>query len=108
MELGELLDRAHVGLDYFDASINRIGAYIVGTRATQKCILQALLEPKQKLREYEDNGQLFERLALMEEAKSLPFGAVFDYFNLKNNVPVGEEYIAAIQQYEKEVTSKRN
>ena len=103
----DALNRAHVGLDYFDASINRIGAYIVGTRATQKCILQALLEPKQKLREYEDNGQYFERLALMEEAKSLPFGAVFDYFNLKNNVPVGEEYIAAIQQYEKDVTSKR-
>ena len=104
----DALDRAHVGLDYFDASINRIGAYLVGTRATQKCILQALLEPKAKLREYEDNGQNFERLALMEEAKSMPFGAVFDYFNLKNNVPVGEEYIAAIQQYEKDVTSKRN
>ena len=103
----DALDRAHVGLDYFDASINRIGAYIIGSRATQKCILQALLEPKQKLREYEDNGQFFERLALMEEAKSLPFGAVFDYFNLKNNVPVGEEFIAAIQQYEKNVTSKR-
>ena len=104
----DALDRAHVGLDYFDASINRIGAYLVGTRATQKCILQALLEPKAKLREYEDKGQNFERLALMEEAKSMPFGAVFDYFNLKNNVPVGEEYIAAIQQYEKDVTSKRN
>ena len=101
------LHRAHVGLDYFDASINRIGAYIIGTRATQKCILQALLEPVAKLREYEDNGQFFERLALMEEAKSMPFGAVFDYFNLKNNVPVGEEYIPAIQRYEQEVTSKR-
>ena len=65
------------------------------------------MEPKQKLREYENNGQLFERLALMEEAKSMPFGAVFDYFNLKNNVPVGEEYIAAIQKYEQEITSKR-
>jgi L-rhamnose isomerase len=103
----DALDRAHVGLDYFDASINRIGAYIIGTRATQKCILQALLEPKELLRQYEDNGQYFERLALMEEAKSLPFGAVFDYFNLKNNVPVGEEYIQCIQEYEKEVTSKR-
>ena len=101
------LNRAHVGLDYFDASINRIGAYIIGTRATQKCILQALLEPLAKLREYEDNEQFFERLALLEEAKSLPFGAVFDYFNLKNNVPVGEEYIPVIQQYEKQVTSKR-
>jgi len=103
----DALNRAHVGLDYFDASINRIGAYIVGTRATQKCILSALLEPLKKLREYEDNDQLFERLALMEEAKSLPMGAVFDYFNLKNNVPVGEEFIPEIQQYEKDVLSKR-
>ena len=101
------LDRAHVGLDYFDASINRIGAYIIGTRATQKCILSALLEPLAKLREYEANGQGFQRLALLEEAKTLPFGAVFDYFNYKNSVPVGEEYIARIEQYENEVTSKR-
>ena len=101
------LNRAHVGLDYFDASINRIGAYIIGTRATQKCILSALLEPLAKLREYEAAGQGFQRLALLEEAKTLPFGAVFDYFNYKNGVPVGEEFIPAIEQYEKEVTSKR-
>ena len=103
----EALHRAHIGLDYFDASINRIGAYVIGTRATQKCLLQALLEPLDMLRKYEDNGQGFERLALLEEMKSLPFGAVYDYFNLKNNVPVGEEFIGKIQQYEKEVTSKR-
>ena len=103
----DALNRAHIGLDYFDASINRIGAYIVGVRATQKCLLQALLEPLAKLREYEDNGQNFERLALMEEAKSLPFGAVYDYFNLKNDVPVGETFIPEVQQYEKDVTSKR-
>lgn len=103
----DALNRAHIGLDYFDASINRIGAYIVGVRATQKCLLQALLEPLAKLREYEDNGQNFERLALLEEAKSLPFGAVYDYFNLKNGVPVGEAFIPEIQQYEKDVTSKR-
>ena len=103
----DALNRAHIGLDYFDASINRIGAYIIGTRATQKCLLQALLEPLAKLREYEDRGQHFERLALLEEAKSLPFGAVFDYFNLKNSVLVGEEFIPAIQDYEKNVTSKR-
>jgi L-rhamnose isomerase len=101
------LNRAHVGLDYFDASINRIGAYIIGTRATQKCILSALLEPLAKLREYEAAGQGFQRLALLEEAKTLPFGAVFDYFNYKNGVPVGEDYIACIEQYEREVTSKR-
>ena len=103
----DALHRAHIGLDYFDASINRIGAYIIGTRATQKCLLQALLEPLALLRQYEDNGQHFERLALLEEAKSLPFGAVFDYFNLKNGVSVGEEFIPAIQEYEKNVTSKR-
>ena len=104
----EALDRAHIGLDYFDASINRIGAYLIGTRATQKCLLQALLEPLTTLREYEDNGQGFERLALMEEMKSLPFGAVYDYFNLKSGVPVGEEFIGRVQEYEKEVTGKRN
>jgi len=103
----EALSRAHIGLDYFDASINRIGAYIIGTRATQKCLLQALLEPLAQLRNYEDAGQNFERLALLEEAKSLPFGAVFDYFNLKNGVPVGEEFIPVIQDYERRVTSKR-
>lgn len=101
------LNRAHVGLDYFDASINRIGAYIIGTRATQKCILQALLEPLSTLRQYENQGQHFQRLALLEEAKSLPFGAVFDFFNLKNGVPVGEDFIPAIEQYEHEVLSKR-
>ena len=101
------LDRAHVGLDYFDASINRIGAYVIGTRATQKCILSALLEPLAKLREYEAAGNGFQRLALLEEAKTLPFGAVFDYFNFKNGVPVGQDYIGCIEQYEKDVTSKR-
>lgn len=101
------LDRAHIGLDYFDASINRIGAYVIGVRAAQKSLLQALLEPLDTLRKYEDDGKGFERLALLEEVKTLPFGAVFDYFNLKNNVPVGENYIAEIQQYEKDVLSKR-
>ena len=101
------LNRAHVGLDYFDASINRIGAYIIGTRATQKCILSALLEPLAKLRELEAAGKGFQKLALLEEAKTLPFGAVFDYFNYKNGVPVGEEFIPCIEQYEKDVTSKR-
>ena len=104
----DALNRAHIGLDYFDASINRIGAYVVGVRATQKCMLQAFLEPLSTLRKYEDEGKYFQRLALLEEAKSLPFGAVYDYFNLKNNVPVGEEYISNIEQYEKDVTSKRD
>ena len=101
------LDKVHIGLDYFDASINRIGAYVIGTRATQKCLLQALLEPLAKLREYEAAGQGFERLALLEEAKSLPWNAVWDKFCAECGVPVGEAYIAEIQQYERDVTSKR-
>ena len=103
----DALNRVHVGLDYFDASINRIGAYIIGSRATQKCLLQALLEPLHLLREYEAKGQGFERLALLEECKSLPWNAVWDMFCLKNGVPVGESFIAEVQKYEAEVTSKR-
>lgn len=103
----DALNKVHVGLDFFDASINRIGAYVIGIRATQKAFLQAMLEPLARLRNYEANGQFFERLALLEEAKSLPWNAVWDYFCLKNNVAVGESYIAEIQQYEKDVTSKR-
>jgi L-rhamnose isomerase len=101
------LNRVHIGLDYFDASINRIGAYVIGSRATQKCFLQALLEPTEKLREYEVTNRGFQKLALMEECKSLPFGAVWDMFCLRNDVPVGETYIENIEQYEADVTSKR-
>ena len=101
------LDRVHYGLDYFDASINRIGAYVISSRAAQKCMTRALLEPIAKLREYEANGQGFQRLALLEEEKALPWNAVWDMFCLKNNVPVGEDFIAEIEKYEAEVTSKR-
>ena len=101
------LDRVHYGLDYFDASINRIGAYVIGSRAAQKCMTRALLEPLAKLREYEANGQFFQRLALLEEAKSLPWNAVWDMFCLRNGVPVGEEFIPAVEDYEKRVLSKR-
>ena len=101
------LNRAHIGLDYFDASIDRIGAYIIGTRATQKSLLQAFLEPLDLLRKYEDEGKYFERLALLEEEKTLPMGAVYDYFNYKHNVPVAEDYLADIEKYEQEVTFKR-
>lgn len=103
----DALQKVHIGLDYFDASINRIGAYVVGTRATQKCLLQALLEPLVTLREYEAAGKGFERLALLEESKSLPWNAVWDKFCLDCGVSVGEEFIAEIQKYEREVTSKR-
>jgi L-rhamnose isomerase len=101
------LSKIHIGLDYFDGTINRIGAYVIGSRATQKALLQAFLEPSETLQQYEDKDQLFERLALQEELKSQPWTAVWDYFCLTNDVPVGEAYIAEIQKYEKEVTSKR-
>ncbi len=101
------LDRVHYGLDYFDASINRIGAYVVGSRAAQKCMLRALLEPLATLRRYEAEGKGFERLALLEEEKALPWQAVYDEFCLRNDVPVGQDFIADVEQYEKEVTSKR-
>ncbi len=103
----DALNRVHIGLDYFDASINRIGAYVIGSRATQKCLLQALLEPLDTLRAYEAAGQGFERLALLEECKSLPWNAVWDMFCLRNGVPVGEEFIPAVEDYEKRVLSKR-
>lgn len=99
--------RVHIGLDYFDATINRIGAYVIGCRATQKAFLLALLEPSETLQQYEAEGRYFERLALQEELKSLPWSAVWDMFCLQNNVPVGEDYMPDIEKYEKEVTCKR-
>ncbi len=101
------LSRVNIGLDYFDASINRIGAYVTGTRAAQKAFLIALLEPTAKLVELEENGKYFERLAMLEELKTMPFSAVWDYYCLKEDVPVAMDYIAEIQQYEKDVLSKR-
>ena len=101
------LDRVHYGLDYFDGSINRIGAYVIGSRAAQKCMLKALLEPKELIGKYELEGRTFETLALIEEGKALPWNAVYDMFCLKNNVPVGNDYIKDVLSYEKEVTSKR-
>lgn len=98
----------NIGLDFFDASINRIGAYVSGIRASQKSILFAMLEPTKQLRSYEENGQWFERMAVLEEMKSKPFGAVWDYYCLKNEVPVAQNYIQEVSQYEKGVLSLRN
>ena len=103
----DALNRVHYGLDYFDASINRIGAYVIGSRAAQKCMIRALLEPLAQLREYEVKDMGFERLALLEEAKALPWNAVYDMFCLKNGVAVGNEFIAEVEKYEADVTSKR-
>ncbi len=103
----DFLDRVNIGLDFFDASINRIGAYVIGTRAVKKAFMMAMLEPTSKLTEFEEAGQNFERLALLEELKTKPFGAVWDYYCLQENVPVGEGFIADIQEYEKKILSKR-
>ena len=101
------LDRVHIGLDYFDGSINRIGAYVLGARATQKSVLRGLLEPVQLLSDLELTDRNFQKLTLMEEAKSLPFGDVWNMFCLRNNVPAAYDFIADIEKYETEVTSKR-
>jgi len=100
-------DRVHIALDFFDASMNRVGAWVIGARATLKAILMALLEPGSLLKEYEETGNFFSRLGLLEVLKTMPFSAVWDYYCLKMNVPVGEAYIQEIGKYEKEVTSKR-
>ncbi|MCK5369127.1 MAG: L-rhamnose isomerase [Cyclobacteriaceae bacterium] len=99
--------KVNIGLDFFDASINRIGAYVSGTRSALKSILYAMLEPTNKLKSLEENGQWFERLAMLEEAKTKPFGAVWDYYCLEHNVPVAEDYISEIVDYEDKVLSKR-
>ncbi len=101
------LKRVNVGLDFFDASLNRIGAYVIGTRAAQMAFIYALLEPYKTLLKYEEAGKNFERLALMEILKSKPFGSVWDYYCLLNDVPVGEDFIDVISKYEKDVLSKR-
>lgn len=101
------LGRVFVGLDFFDASLNRIGAYVIGARAAQMAFMYALLEPHKTLVKLEEQGKGFERLALLELLKSKPFGAVWDYYCLQNKVPVGEEYIEEIGKYEKDVLLKR-
>ena len=101
------MDRVHMGLDYFDASINRIGAYVVGIRSAQKAMLQALLEPTDKLRAYEKQDKNFQRLAWLEELKALPWNAVYSYYCDQQDVPVGDAYISEIEAYEDQITSKR-
>ena len=101
------LGRVNVGLDYFDASLNRIGAYVVGARAVQLAFMYALLEPFRILVKFEEKGRFFERLALLELLKTKPYGAVWDYYCMKNNVPAGMDYIEEIKKYEDSVLMKR-
>jgi len=104
---GDYLQRVHIGLDFFDASINRIAAWAIGTRCMIKALLFALLEPADKLRRAELAGDYTARLAMQEEIKTLPFGAVWDYYCLKSNVPVAEGWLDEVRAYEKNVLSKR-
>lgn len=102
------LERVHIGLDFFDASINRIAAWVTGARAMIKALLLALIEPTARLRDLECNGDFTARLALLEEIKTLPFGAVWDYYCLKQNVPAGAAWINEVKRYEKDVLARRS
>jgi len=104
---GGYLPRVHIGLDFFDASINRVAAWVIGTRAMLKALLMALLEPIDLLRQHQAAGDFTRRLALLEESKSLPAGAIWDYYCSRENVPVGAAWLDVVSQYERDVLSKR-
>jgi L-rhamnose isomerase len=104
---GDFLDRVHIGLDFFDASINRVAAWVIGARNTMRALLLALLEPIAQLRELEVAGDYTRRLALLEELKCLSSGAAWDYFCLQQSVPVGIGFMDEIREYEKQELSKR-
>ncbi len=104
---GNAWNKVTIALDFFDASINRVGAYVIGTRATRKAILYALLDPSKQLMDYEASNRNTERLALMEEFKSMPFAAVWDELCLREEVPAGADWIREMVNYEQNVQSKR-
>jgi L-rhamnose isomerase len=103
----QALDRTHLALDFFDASMNRVGAWVLGARATLRGLLIALLEPREKLQEFGGADRVLARLALLEELKAMPFGPVWDYFCLKNGVPPAGNWLREVETYEKKVLSKR-
>ena len=104
---GGFLGRTHIGLDFFDASINRIAAWVIGTRSALKALMAALLEPTSLLREAEESGDHTSRLALFEEIKTLPLGAVWDEYCRRNDTPVGCAWIAEVKKYESAELSGR-
>jgi L-rhamnose isomerase len=104
---GGFLDRVHIGLDYFDASINRIAAWVIGTRNAMRALLMALLEPAEMMRDLEISGDYTMRLAMLEALKGMPFGAVWDHFCLQQGVPVGISYMDEIREYEAQELAKR-
>lgn len=103
-----LISKTHIGLDFFDASINRVAAWVIGTRNMLKALLRAMLEPTESLKEAELRGDYTTRLALMEELKSYPFGAVWDYYCESSNVPVREDWLKEVKDYETNVLLKRD
>ena len=105
---GNFLNRVHIGMDYFDASINRIAAWVIGSRNLLKGLLLAMLEPQERMRQAEIDGDYTTRLALMEELKSMPYAAVWDYHCLRSEVPVGIAWLAQVQKYESDVLVKRS
>ena len=104
---GGHLERVHIGLDFFDASINRVAAWTIGTRNALRALLMALLEPIDQMRKMEIAGDFTARLALLEELKGMPFGAVWDYYCLQAGVPIGIAYLDEIRSYEKQVLAQR-
>ncbi len=105
---GNFLERTHIGLDFFDASINRVAAWTIGTRNMIKSLMKALLEPVATLRTLEADGDYTSRLALLEENKTLPYGAVWDYYCETCGVPGGIAWLAQVKRYEKDVLSTRS
>ncbi|MDR0521604.1 MAG: L-rhamnose isomerase [Planctomycetaceae bacterium] len=103
-----LLGRVHIGLDFFDATVNRIAAWVIGTRAMLKALLFAMLEPIDRLRQQELEGDYTSRLAILEELKSLPFGPVWDRYCEQNGVPTGTKWLDSVKKYENEVLRQRN
>ena len=103
----DFCDRVHIGLDYFDASINRIAAWVIGCRAMNKALLAALLEPVARLKQFEREGDFTSRLATFEELKSMPAGAVWDYYCTRQQVPAGDAWLKEVKNYEANVLAKR-
>ena len=104
----DAIQRVHIGLDYFDASINRVAAWTIGARNTLRALLLALLEPHDLLKRLEIEGDFSHRLALQEEIKAMPAGAVWDYYCMQKGVPVGLAYMDTIKDYERRVLSGRS
>ncbi|WP_423215811.1 L-rhamnose isomerase [Streptococcus equinus] len=104
----DLLERTAIGLDFFDGTINRIAAWVVGTRNAQKALLKAMLEPTQELKDLENHFDFTSRLVLTEELKDFPYSDVWNYFCLKNNVPVGLDWFEEVKDYEAKILAERN